>query len=285
MEFEYPQLIYLDTTSNDISLVPRDGASQDKYTRLDTGRGSSGVVYVNEESTKCIKLILYPQGISDDAKERQTHIYENEVRLQTISHSFRFAPAIYKNFRTKITINETEYDVYVIVMEYLNPDVWNNIAYNELTPIIMKDFVMATSLYNDVDPYSHFYRHITTGQIVMIDYGNVKECTLAKHNTLFDCFNRMLSRLHHVRKPPCNFGDDCIRHSKAREKTGELIGADHFKLFNHPIDFIPIDKRARSFPYGGSRNKQTNRKSRRRSSTRGRRYTKRTTRRTRRRRR
>jgi hypothetical protein len=141
----------------------------------------------------------------------------------------------------------------------------------------MKDFVMATSLYNDVDPYSHFYRHITTGQIVMIDYGNVKECTLAKHNTLFDCFNRMLSRLHHVRKPPCNFGDDCIRHSKAREMTGELAGADHFKLFNHPIDFIPIDKRTRSLPYGGSRNKQTNRNSRRPSSSR---RTKRTTRRT-----
>jgi hypothetical protein len=266
MEFEYPQLIYLDTTSDTISLDLRVGASEEKYTMLDGGRGSSGVVYVNEDSTRCIKLMVYlPVEISDDAKERQTHTYETEVRLQNISHGVGFAPAIHRNFRTQITINVTEYNVYVIVMDYLNPTVWENIKHKDLTPKIMKDFVMTTRLYNDADPYNHFYRNRTTGQIVMIDYGNVKEC---KEQLLY-CFNLMLLKLHPVRKPECQFLPGCTRHSKSREKTGELIGADHFKLFTHPEDFIPFDQRPRSSPYGGSRNKQTNRNSRRRASSRG----------------
>jgi hypothetical protein len=284
MEFEYPQLIYLDTTSDTISLDLRVGASEEKYTMLDGGRGSSGVVYVNEDSTRCIKLILYPQGILDDAKERQTHIYENEVRLQNISHSFRFAPAIHRNFRTQIRKNDTEYDVYVIVMDYLNPDFWANIPYHELTPKIMKLFVKKTDLYNDVDPYSHFYRHRTTRQIVMIDYGKVKECksnekddtTLAKGH----CIAKMLSTLHRTQiiQTDCPFGIKCYRTSDATERNreGEYKGLHH-TLFSHPYvngkEFVPIDKRPgykpRLNPYGGSRNKQTNRNSRRRASSRG----------------
>ena len=144
-------------------------------------------------------------------------------------------------------------------MDYLNPTEWENITHNELTPIMMKDFVMKTGLYNVVDPYNHFYRNRSTQQIVMIDYGKVKECSLDRSEPLLlYCFNRMLSRLHHVRKPPCNFGDNCIRHSKAREMTGELKGADHFKLFTHPEDFKPKNLRTpRAYPYGGNRNKQT----------------------------
>jgi hypothetical protein len=73
MEFEYPQLIYLDTTSDTISLEQTDGARQVKYTMLDRGRGSSGVVYVNEDSTRCIKLMVYlPVEISDDDKAELT---------------------------------------------------------------------------------------------------------------------------------------------------------------------------------------------------------------------
>jgi len=278
MALEYPQVIYLDNTSDTISLESRDVAIQEKYTRLDTGRGSSGVVYVNEESTRCIKLILYPQGILDDAKESQTHIYENEVRLQNISHSFRFAPAIHRNFRTQIRKNDTEYDVYVIVMDYLNPTEWENITHNELTPIMMKDFVMKTGLYNVVDPYNHFYRNRSTQQIVMIDYGKVKECSLDRSEPLLlYCFNQMLLRLHSDRKPRCKYWDKCERRSDGREKTGELKGADHFKLFTHPEDFKP--KNLRTSPYGGNRNKQTIR------TRHTRRTTRRRTRRTRRRRR
>jgi hypothetical protein len=160
-------------------------------------------------------------------------------------------------------------------MDYLNPDFWVNIAYNELTPIIMKDFVMATSLYNDVDPYSHFYRHRTTRQIVMIDYGNVKECSLDRSEPLLYCFNQMLLRLHSDRKPQCKYWYKCKRSSDGRETTGELKGADHFKLFTHPEDFTPKNLRTpRAYPYGGNRNKQTIRIRRHtRSSKRTRRHT------------
>ena len=197
MEFEYPQVIYLDITDDDsdISLErPPDHTDQQEYTMRD--RGSSGVVYVNEPSNSCIKMILYPLGISDDdIKDQYTQRYVNEVRLQNISNTNGFAPAIHRNFRTKITINGTEYDVYVIVMDYLNPAQWRNMVPGEITNDIIQNFVTKTKLYNDVDPYNHFYQRTNgegTGQIVMIDYGHVKECKTQKPKlNINQCSNRM----------------------------------------------------------------------------------------------
>jgi hypothetical protein len=176
-------------------------------------------------------------------------------------------------------------------MDYLNPDFWVNIPYHELTPKMMKLFVKKTDLYNDVDPYNHFYRHRTTRQIVMIDYGKVKECksnekddpTLAKGH----CIAKMLSTLHHTQiiQTDCPFGIKCYRTSDAKERNrrGGNKGLHH-TLFSHPYvngkEFVPIDKRPgykpRWNPYGGSRNKQTNRNSRGCLSTKRSKRTKRT---------
>ena len=162
-------------------------------------------------------------------------------------------------------------------MEYLNPTKWENITHNELTPKMMKDFVMKTGLYNDVDPYNHFYRNRSTQQIVMIDYGKVKECSsLDRSEPLLYCFNQMLLRLHSDRKPRCKYWDTCERRSDGRENTGELKGADHFKLFTHPEDFTPKNLRTpRASPYGGNRNKQTIRIRRHTRSSKRRRHTRR----------
>ena len=199
MEFEYPQLIYLDTTDNDSDiLIERTHDGQQEYTMRD--RGSSGVVYVNITLTNCIKLILYPPGISDDdIKAKYTERYENEVRLQTISNSNGFAPAIYRNFGTQLTINGTEYDVYVIVMDYLHPAQWRNMVPGEITNDIIHNFVTKTGLYNGVDPYNHFYQTTNgkgTRQIVMIDYGHVKECKTQKPKLTIDqCSKLMFSKI------------------------------------------------------------------------------------------
>ena len=199
MAFEYPGRIYFDITDDDsdISLERTSGhTNQQEYTMRD--RGSSGVVYVNEPSNNCIKLILYPPRISDDDKETLTQRYVNEVRLQNISNANGFAPTIYRNFRTQITINETEYDVYVIVMDYLNPEQWRNMKPIEITKNIIIKFVADTQLYNDVDPYNHFYIRTfgeRIGQIVMIDYGHVKECkTQNPKLSINDCIEKMFSK-------------------------------------------------------------------------------------------
>jgi hypothetical protein len=62
-------------------------------------------------------------------------------------------------------------------MDYLNPTQWRNIPHHKLTIEMIRHFVTTTKLYNDVDPYNHFYQNISNARhIVMIDYGNVKEC-------------------------------------------------------------------------------------------------------------
>lgn len=197
MEFEYPQLIYLDITDNDSDISIERTPGQQEYTMRD--RGSSGVVYVNVTLTICIKLILYPPGISDDdMKAQYTQRYENEVRLQNISNSNGFAPAIHRNFGTQLTINGTEYDVYVIVMDYLHPAQWRNMVPGEITNDIIQKFVTKTGLYNDVDPYNHFYQTTNgegTRQIVMIDYGHAKECKTQKPKLTIDqCSKIMFSK-------------------------------------------------------------------------------------------
>ena len=197
MEFEYPRRIYFDIKDGDSDISLERAPSQQEYTMRD--RGSSGVVYVNVTLTNCIKLILYPPGISDDdIKAQYTQRYENEVRLQNISNANGFAPAIHRNFGTQITINGTEYDVYVIVMDYLNPAQWRNMVPGEITNDIIRTFVTKTGLYNDVDPYNHFYQTTNgegTRQIVIIDYGHVKECKTQKPKLTIDqCSKIMFSK-------------------------------------------------------------------------------------------
>jgi hypothetical protein len=197
MEFKYPPLIYFDITDNDSDISLEQARGQQEYTMRD--RGSSGVVYVNVTLTNCIKLILYPPGISDDdIKPQYTQRYENEVRLQHISNDNGFAPAIHRNFGTQITINGMDYNVYVIVMDYLDPAQWRNMKPIEITNDIIQTFVTKTGLYNDVDPYNHFYQTTNgkgTRQIVMIDYGHVKECKTQKPKLTIDqCSKIMFSK-------------------------------------------------------------------------------------------
>ena len=157
---------------------------------------------------KRCKLIVYPvlddESMTDESMtdermtEELTQKYENEVRLQTISSDVGFAPTIHRHFRTQIPINGTRYDVYVIVMDYLNPRQWRNISPRELTIEMITSFVTTTKLYNDVDPYNHFYQKINEedkGKIVMIDYGNVKKCIDQKPKlTVNSCIHKMWSK-------------------------------------------------------------------------------------------
>lgn len=201
MAFEYPRVIYFDITDSDsdISLEQSDSSSRKEDAAYNiTQRGSSGVVYVNSSLGYCIKLIVYPVLNDDSITETLTQKYENEVILQTIASNAGFAPSIHRNFRTQITINGTRYDVYVIVMEYLNPSEWRNIPPNELTLDMIKSFVETTRLYNDVDPYNHFYERTNREgkrQIFMIDYGHVKKCIDQKpKSTVNSCIDKMWSK-------------------------------------------------------------------------------------------
>lgn len=202
MAFEYPQVIYFDITDDDsdISLEQSDSSSRKEDAYNITQRGSSGVVYVNSSLPLCIKLIVYPVLNDDNITEELTRRYENEARLQSTSSEVGFAPTIHRHFHTQITINGTQYDVYVIVMDYLNPSEWRNILPNELTQAMIESFVKTTGLYNDVDPYNHFYQKINgedIGKIVMIDYGNVKKCIDQKPKlTVNSCILNILVKIH-----------------------------------------------------------------------------------------
>lgn len=192
MEFKYPNTIYFDITDedSDIYLQPTTAKLQQAY--MMTGRGSSGVVYVNSSLTLCIKLILYPL-LDDESVEILTQRYENEVILQMQSFAAGFAPIVHRNFKTTIEINGVVFQAYVIVMDYLNPAEWHNIPRNQVTRGMVFEFVTTTKLYNDVDPYNHFYQKINgrnRGKIVMIDYGNVKNCK----EQIDTCIEKMLSK-------------------------------------------------------------------------------------------
>jgi hypothetical protein len=143
-------------------------------------------------------LIVYPVSGDDTITETLTQKYENEVRLQSISSEVGFAPTIHRHFHTQITINGTQYDVYVIVMDYLNPSEWRNILPKELTQAMIQSFVKRTGLYNDVDPYNHFYEKTNREgkrQIFMIDYGHVKKCIDQKpKSTVNSCIHKMWSK-------------------------------------------------------------------------------------------
>jgi hypothetical protein len=197
MAFEYPRVIYFDANDDDSDIsLEQTNLKQNPYTMTD--RGSSGVVYVNSSLTLCIKLIVYPVLNDDSMTEELTQKYETEVRLQSISSDVGFAPIIHRHFQTQITINEKRYDVYVIVMEYLNPSEWRNIPPNELTQAMIKSFVETTGLYNDEDPYNHFYQRTNREgkqQIFMIDYGRVKECIDQKPKlSVPNCIDKMWSK-------------------------------------------------------------------------------------------
>ena len=83
-------------------------------------------------------------------------------------------------------------------MDYLNPIQWRNISPRELTIEMITSFVTTTKLYNDVDPYNHFYQKINgedEGKIVMIDYGHVKMCKEQKPKiTITNCIDKMWSK-------------------------------------------------------------------------------------------
>ena len=202
-EITYPDVIYFDIRDedSDVTLEPPDNKSQKEYVRKD--RGSSGVIYVNDTLDICIKLILYPMiDLDADIDQTITSRYENEVRLQTIANSNDYAPSIYRNFRTQITINGRIFDIYVIVMDYLNPETWQMLRPSEITEDIIRNFVVRTGLYNDVDPYNHFYKNRLNGQIFMIDYGHVKECKPenGKRSGISECINKMFSKFNSHRR-------------------------------------------------------------------------------------
>jgi hypothetical protein len=189
MEFRYPDVIYFDITDEDSDIYLQKTNEALEY--IFTDRGSSGVVYVNTKFGLCIKLIVYPL-LDDESIEILTQRYENEVRLQNIASEYGFAPSIHRNFRTRITINTVEYDVYVIVMDYLNPREWHIIPRNKVTKEMIRTFVKKTGLYNDVDPYNHFYEKTNGEGFVMIDYGHVKKCKEQQPKLSLDiCSNNM----------------------------------------------------------------------------------------------
>jgi hypothetical protein len=231
MVFEYPLVIYFDITDNDSNISLQKFVQTQEVYNWSNERGSSGVLYVNRSLSICIKLIVYPVSGDDTITDTLTQKYENEVRLQSISSDVGFAPTIYRHFQTQITINEIRYDVYVIVMDYLNPTEWRNIPTNEVTNEIISTFVTKTKLYNDVDPYNHFYQKISEEdvmKIVMIDYGNVKECKEQKPKLSIDsCIEKMWSKFKNGGTKPKRNKYKSHKKYSLRKKNKKTI-----KIFN-----------------------------------------------------
>ena len=235
MAFEYPQVIYFDITDDDSDIsLEQSGYTQQQAYNWSNERGSSGVLYVNSSLSICIKLIVYPVLDDDSITKELTRRYENEARLQTIASDVGFAPTIHRHFQTQITINGTQYPVYVIVMDYLNPKQWRNIPPRELTIEMIRRFVTTTKLYNDVDPYNHFYQKINgedKGRIVMIDYGNAKMCKEQTPKLTIDsCNEKMWSKFKNGgTKPKRNKYKSYKGHKKysLRKKNKKTI-----KIFN-----------------------------------------------------
>lgn len=116
-------------------------------------------------------------------------------------------------------------------MDYLNPTEWRNIPTNEVTNEIISTFVTKTKLYNDVDPYNHFYQKISEEdvmKIVMIDYGNVKECKEQKPKLSIDsCIEKMWSKFKNGGTKPKRNKYKSHKKYSLRKKNKKTI-----KIFN-----------------------------------------------------
>lgn len=163
--------------------------------------GAEGLAYANTVYKQLVKLIVY-RGLPNDMNNIKKFIEEHkkEVNYQQLAARYDLAPAVYR-FGFIDDIKDSPFPdrpYFYIWMEYLSPDTWESVFADDIkiqACKFIKDLVSKTHLYNKFDPIKHFYKNKLTGQIKMIDYGMVTECTPATRTNINTCIEEMEKEL------------------------------------------------------------------------------------------
>ena len=173
--------------------VKPENSNNDTYSFLNSG--ASGMVYVNKNINRVVKIIR----LSEDEDELREEIKkaEKEVLYQKSSAKYNLAPKIYFHgyieSEKSFLDNKTPY--YYIIMDYLSPNEWDNVYGDKdnkhKISLFVKKLIEKVGIINKIDPRLHFYKNKNTGQIVMIDYDHCEKCDGNKD----ECIRKMMSAI------------------------------------------------------------------------------------------
>jgi len=172
--------------------VKPENKNKDTYSFLNSG--ASGMVYVNENINRVVKIIRLSEN--EDELREEIKKAKKEVLYQKSSAKFQLAPKIYFDGyieKTKSFLgNTTPY--YYIIMDYLSSTEWDNV-YGDKENIdqisqFVKILVKKVGIINKIDPRLHFYKNKRNNQIVMIDYDHCEKCN--KDEDEKECVRQML---------------------------------------------------------------------------------------------
>lgn len=190
---DYEKLRYISYSMRDSKWysVKHENINNDTYEFLNSG--ASGMVYVNKNANKVVKIIR----LSDDKDELEKEIIKStqEVKFQSSAAKFKLAPRVYFhgyiNTEKSFLGNTTPY--YYIVMDYLSPNEWDNVYGDKDNKreisLFVKKLIEKVGIVNTIDPRLHFYKNKKTGQIVMIDYDHCEKCDDDED----ECIRKMMS--------------------------------------------------------------------------------------------
>jgi hypothetical protein len=165
--------------------------NNDTYSFLNSG--ASGMVYVNENIKRVVKIIRLSEDNDELIKEIKKA--KQEVEYQMKSAKYQLAPNVYfhEYIEKKNSFLDTPY--YYIIMDYLSSKEWDNI-YGDKDNIpqisqFVNTLVEKVGIINIVDPRLHFYKNKKTNNIVMIDYDHCIICNSDKKY----CITKMLNAI------------------------------------------------------------------------------------------
>lgn len=193
---DYEKLRYISYSMSDNKwyIVKRKNINNDTYSFLNSG--ASGMVYVNKNINRVVKIIR----LSEDEDELKEEIKkaEKEVLYQNSSALYELAPKIYFHgyIESKKSFLDNTTPYYYIIMDYLSPNEWDHIYGDEENINDISEFVKIlvenVGIINKIDPRLHFYKNKITNKIIMIDYDHCEKCDADKKN---DCIRNMISAI------------------------------------------------------------------------------------------
>ena len=193
-DYEKLRFISYSMSDNKWYIVKRKNINNDTYSFLNSG--ASGMVYVNKNIKRVVKIIRLSEDNDELIKEIKKA--KQEATYQIEAAKYKLAPNIYFHgyIESKKSFLDNTTPYYYIIMDYLSPNEWDHIYGDEENIIDISEFVKIlvenVGIINKIDPRLHFYKNKITNKIIMIDYDHCEKCDADKKN---DCIRNMISAI------------------------------------------------------------------------------------------
>jgi hypothetical protein len=190
-DYEKLRFISYSMRDNKWYIVKPENINNDTYSFLNSG--ASGMVYVNKNIKRVVKIIRLSEDNDELIKEIKKA--KQEATYQIEAAKYKLAPNIYFHgyieSKKSFLGNTTPY--YYIIMDYLSPNEWDHI-YGDKENIkkisqFVKILVEKVGIINKIDPRLHFYKNKITNKIIMIDYDHCEKCDADKKNCIIEMLN------------------------------------------------------------------------------------------------